>query len=67
MSIILKRPVATLAAWNGSDLENETDWIGPLTPDIIDGLKSALAALVLRSAREEFAQRMTSVIGGGAA
>lgn len=66
MSIILKRPVAGPAAWSGSDLGNETDWIQPLTPDIIDGLDSALAAPVLRGAREAFAQRMTGVIGGGA-
>ena len=45
MSIILKQPITGPAAWSGPDLESETSWLRPLTPDIIDGLDSALAAL----------------------
>ena len=36
MSIILKQPITGPAAWSGPDLESETSWLRPLTPDIID-------------------------------
>ena len=51
MSIILKQPITGPAAWSGPDLENETSWLRPLTPDIIDGLDSALAALKAKGLR----------------
>ena len=51
MSIILKQPITGPAAWSGPDLENDTGWIQPLTPDIIDGLDSALAALKSKGLR----------------
>ena len=45
MSIILKQPITGPAAWSGPDLENDRSWLQQLTPDIIDGLDHALAAL----------------------
>jgi hypothetical protein len=51
MSIILKQPITGPAAWSGPDLESETSWLRPLTPDIIDGLDSALAALKAKGLR----------------
>ena len=51
MSIILKQPITGPAAWSGPDLENDTSWLQPLTPDIIDGLDSALAALKSKGLR----------------
>ena len=42
MSIILKQPITGPAAWGGPDLEKDTRWIHPLTPEVIDGLDQAV-------------------------
>lgn len=51
MSIILKQPITGPAAWSGQELEHDTSWIEPLTPQAIDGLDAALAALKERALR----------------
>ena len=51
MSIILKTPITGPAAWSGPDIADDPSWIRVLTPDEIQGLDAALAALEKRGLR----------------
>ena len=48
MSMILRQPVTGPAAWTGKDIQNEPSWIHTLSPEVIDALDAALAALKAR-------------------
>lgn len=45
MSIILTQPVTGPAAWSGRDIQDDTGWIHLLSPEAVEGLDAALAAL----------------------
>lgn len=45
MSIILKQAITGPAAWSGQDMAQDPCWLQHLTPEMIQGLDAALAAL----------------------
>lgn len=45
MSIVLKDPITSPAAWVAADFDHDHSWIHPLTPAQIDAIDAALAGL----------------------
>lgn len=51
MTLIMKEPITGPAAWAGQDLQDEQGWIHRLSPEAVDGLDHAYAALQAKGLR----------------